>query len=193
MNGRRMETVVLPLRSVETEDCVFLFDYLLTVFKSAVGISVEEIRNSNQRENKRFGNLSWGHEKEFTEVEQRQASFIETVKGELYIFIVCCSQSCKILSDAAAKSRNRSGDHGHLFVGVTGNLLRNLVGVENDSGTWLWFKLNQQDLQPVRKGPVRFQKWVYHGKVLNESWTQRYMGRQCHVFLHRKDLKRRDW
>lgn len=50
--------MVLPLRSVETEDCVFLFDYLLTVFKSAVGISVEEIRNSNQRENKRFGNLS---------------------------------------------------------------------------------------------------------------------------------------
>lgn len=53
-----METVVLPLRSVETEDCVFLFDYLLTVFKSAVGISVEEIRNSNQRGNKRFRNFS---------------------------------------------------------------------------------------------------------------------------------------
>lgn len=61
----------------------------------------------------------------------------ETAKGELYIFIACCSQGCKILSDNAAKPRNRSRGHSHLLVGRTGNLLRNLVEVENDLGTCL--------------------------------------------------------
>lgn len=81
-NGRRLETVVLLLRSAEAEDCVlFLPDNLLVLSKSEVGVSVKGIGNSDQAGNKTFGNLSWAHEKEFTEVEQNQANLTGDSQG----------------------------------------------------------------------------------------------------------------
>lgn len=78
-------------------------------------------------------------------------------EGELLRFIACCSRGCKILSNFAAKPRNRSCGPSHFLGGMAGNRLRNLVRLEKGSMyVYDAQRSNQQDPQYVRKGPVGF-------------------------------------